>query len=128
LLLARAIIVLPFHTHQLNTQALEANVQIQNIAVVAGPVPGFNVQIEYTLRGYAGHSGQIALYFWYQNGQAVQSTAAGFADMNGNAAVATPGFSGQQNDYTNYTFTQFVPASVLNVQADGNVLNGEQLY
>jgi hypothetical protein len=85
------------------------------------------VQIEYRLRGYASHSGQIALYFRYQNGQPVQTTTASFADINGNAAVGTPVFLIPQNDYTNYAFTQFVPVSILNVPAGGNVLRGGQL-
>jgi hypothetical protein len=122
-----AYVVLPFHSHQTSPAALESNVQIQSVAVVTGPIPGFNVQVEYTLRGYASHTGQIALYFWYQNGQQVQTTSAGFGDINGNAVVATPTFTVQQNDYTNYTFTQFVPASILNVPAGGNVVSGGQL-
>jgi hypothetical protein len=122
-----AYIIMPFHSHDQPSQAREANVQLLRLDIAAAATPGLNAQIEYTLRGYAGHTGQIVLYFWYQNGQPVGATIPSLADINGNAAVATQAFAIQLNDYTNYTFAQFIPTADLNVPMGRNVLNGGQV-
>jgi hypothetical protein len=122
-----AYVVMPFHSHDEPNQAREANVQLQSLTIAAATTPGFNAQIEYTLRGYAGHKGQIVLYFWYQNGQPVGATNPSLADIAGNAAIATQVFAIQSNDYTNYVFTQFIPTGDLNVPVGPNVVYGGQL-
>ena len=139
-----AYVINPFHTHdqpsqptqpnQPNqptqpSQSREANVQILRLDIAQGGAPGLNAQLEYTLRGYAGHTGLIVLYFWYTNGAPVGAAIQGLNDVNGNAAIATQRFSIQQNDYTNYVFTQFIPTANLNVPMGQNVMvNGQVMY
>jgi len=122
-----AYIVTPFHSHDQTNQARESNVQLLRLDVSPAATPGLNAQIEYTLRGYSGHTGQIVLYFWYTNGQPVGATIQSLADISGNAAIATPVFAIQKDDYTNYVFTQFIPTADLNVPIGGNVVSGGQV-
>jgi hypothetical protein len=122
-----AYIVMPFHSHDQANQLRESNVQLLRLDIAAGTTPGMNAQIEYTLRGYAGHTGQIVFYFWYTNGQPVGATIASLADINGNAAISTPVFAIQKDDYTNYVFTQLLPTVDLNVPMGGNVASGGQV-
>lgn len=122
-----AYVILPFYSASQPTQTLEANVQLLSLVIVGGTTPGLNAQIEYTLRGYSGHTALIVLYFWYTNGQPVGAAIPGLADIAGNAAIATGTFAIQNNDYTNYTFTQFIPTADLNVPMGPNVISNGQL-
>jgi hypothetical protein len=122
-----AYVILPFYSANQPTQTLEANVQLLSLVIVGGTTPGLNAQIEYTLRGYAGHTALIVLYFWYTNGVPVGATNPALADIAGNAAIATGTFAIQSNDYTNYTFTQFIPTADLNVPMGPNVISNGQL-
>ncbi len=119
-----AYIILPFHSHDNPNQAREVNVQLLKLDVAPSTIPGLNAQIEYTLRGYSGHTGMIVLYFWYLNGQPVGAAIPQYADITGSAAVATPLFTIPKNDYSNYVFTQFIPTSALNVPMGANVVSG----
>jgi len=122
-----AYVILPFYSAAQPTQTLEANVQLLSLVIVGGTTPGLNAQIEYTLRGYSGHTALIVLYFWYTNGQPVGAAIPGLADIAGNAAIATGTFAIQNNDYTNYTITQFIPTADLNVPMGPNVISNGQL-
>ncbi|HEV3218252.1 MAG TPA: C1 family peptidase [Candidatus Acidoferrales bacterium] len=122
-----AYVILPFYSATQPSQGLEANVQLLSLVIVGGTTPGLNAQIEYTLRGYAGHTGLIVLYFWYTNGQPVGATIPGLADIAGNAAIATGTFAIQNNDYENFTLTQFIPTADLNVPVGPYVMSGGQL-
>jgi hypothetical protein len=112
--------------------AREARIQIVGVEhnVNAGtPSVGMNVRLQYTLRGFAGNTGQIALHFWYPNGQPVGAALNDYRDIYQNAAVGTPVFSIPGHDYSDYAFTLFVPYAALNVPRGVYVWNGAtQVY
>jgi hypothetical protein len=107
--------------------AREARIQIVGVEhnVNAGTQSaGMNIRLQYTLRGFAGNTGQIALHFWYPNAQPVGAALAAYRDIYNNAAAGTPVFSIPGNDYSNYAFALFVPYAALNVPTGGYVWNG----
>ncbi|MCI0414421.1 C1 family peptidase [bacterium] len=70
---------------------------------------GMNVQLRYTLKGYAGYNGQIVLHFTFSQNYPVRAALENYRDINNNAAAGTQVFYIEKPDYSNYVFSVFVP-------------------
>jgi hypothetical protein len=82
------------------------------------------VSLNYTLRGLAGHSGQIALHFLYPNGQGVRASGAKYADIYGYAAVGTSRFAISRQTVDNLGIRFTVPAAAFVVPSGSYVTQG----
>lgn len=92
-------------------------VDVAHGAVASDGTQGMNVTLKYTLKGYAGHTGQIALHFWYAGNQPVRAVLPAYSDIYGFAAAGTEIFYIERDEYVDYEFVAFVPYAALNAPA-----------
>ena len=90
---------------------------------------GMNVQIRYTLKGYAGNQGQIVLHFYFENGVVVDAGLSQYQDVNYKAAAGTQVFKIQEDDYSNYQFALYVPYNAFQIpMGQWNTYTGQYEY
>ena len=89
---------------------------------------GMNVQLRYTLKGYAGHNGQIVLHFTFPQNQPVRATLENYRDLYNNAAAGTQVFYIEKADYSNYVFSLFVPYNAFYISVGQWNAQGQYQY